>query len=305
MQEKIILRAKKLHQQRILDAQQKSQVLREKAFSIKEIKDAHNLYIESFNKALKSRKNPLEVSKEYYQKYIDALKKYGFDENFGYTYLCPKCEDTGYYEGKPCDCYWQEYINVLKEESELDKKAPFSFNDCDLSIVKNANQKADLEKLYDWMKKYVEKFPDVKVNNITLSGGIGTGKSCIISAMARASVEKGQSVKFLTAYEFNSLMLKSHTSPISERNLYLEDVLTCDLLFIDDLGTEPVTRNVTIEYLLLVLNERTINNRSTIITTNLNADGILARYGERIYSRLSDKLHSLFLSIRGTDLRKK
>ena len=90
----------------------------------------------------------------------------------------------------------------------------------------------------------------------------------------------------MSAYEFNALMLKIHTSPIAERNALIHDVITADLLLIDDLGTEPMLKNVTVEYLLLVIEERQTKGRATLVTTNLDTDGILLRYGERIYSRL-------------------
>ena len=125
-------------------------------------------------------------------------------------------------------------------------------------------QRTQLDKLYDWMKAYSQKIPAVKLKNIVLSGSVGTGKTCLASAIARAAVDRGKSCKFTSAFEFNNEMLAAHTSPIAERNAHLHDVLTADLLVIDDLGTEPKIRNVTVEYLLLVLEERLIAKRCTI-----------------------------------------
>ena len=72
---------------------------------------------------------------------------------------------------------------------------------------------------------------------------------------------------------------------------------------IDDLGTEPMLKNVTVEYLLLVIEERQTKGRATLVTTNLDTDGILLRYGERIYSRLSHKQRSKIIEMNGKDLR--
>lgn len=75
------------------------------------------------------------------------------------------------------------------------------------------------------------------------------------------------------------------------------------MLVIDDLGTEPMLKNVTVEYLLLVLEERQTRGRATVITTNLTGENILNRYGERIYSRLSHKQYSMMIEMKGNDLR--
>ena len=81
--------------------------------------------------------------------------------------------------------------------------------------------------------------------------------------------------------------------------------MVADLLVIDDLGSEPRYRNVTCEYLLLVLEERSSRKLSTVITTNLSPDDIMRQYNERIYSRMCDKRGSLFLPFTGDDLRLK
>lgn len=237
-------------------------------------------------------------------KYQSALKKYGFDEkDFQYTPLCPVCNDTGNVSGKVCACIWNEYIANLEKECEIRKRAPFAFEDCDLEKVKDGNQRQSLCTLYESMKKYCEKFPASETSTMVFSGGVGTGKTCVASAIARAIVRKGYAAKVMSAYEFNSLMLKIHTSPVADRNALMHDVMRADLLVIDDLGTEPMLKNVTVEYLLLVIEERQSKGRATVITTNLDADGILYRYGERIYSRLSHKQHSKIIAMHGKDLR--
>lgn len=236
--------------------------------------------------------------------YQNALKKYGFDQNdFEYHPICPLCNDTGVVKGKMCKCIKDEYIANLKKECNVDSLAKFSFDDCNLDKVKDEKQKASLATLYAAMKKYVAKFPKSDCSTIVLSGGVGTGKTCLASAISRAVVEKGYAAKIMSAYEFNALMLKIHTSPIAERNALIHDVITADLLLIDDLGTEPMLKNVTVEYLLLVIEERQTKGRATLVTTNLDTDGILLRYGERIYSRLSHKQRSKIIEMNSKDLR--
>lgn len=81
--------------------------------------------------------------------------------------------------------------------------------------------------------------------------------------------------------------------------------LDCDVLIIDDLGAEPVIKNVTQEHIYNILNERLVNNRAFIITTNLNPSDIFERYDQRIASRILAKENSTLVEFKGKDLRVK
>lgn len=83
----------------------------------------------------------------------------------------------------------------------------------------------------------------------------------------------------------------------------LRNVLTAEMLVIDDLGTEPRYNNVTCEYLLMVLEERVAKGLVTVVTTNLSSDRIMKQYNERVYSRMFDKRRSLAIEFEGDDLR--
>ena len=80
-------------------------------------------------------------------------------------------------------------------------------------------------------------------------------------------------------------------------------LLETPLLLVDDLGTEPLMRNITVEYLFLLINERMEAGLSTMVTTNLNPAQILERYGERVCSRLFDRASALAIRLEGKDLR--
>jgi len=304
MKDRVIRRTLSERQQKIENAKRLAALAAQKAFAVPEISEANKAYTTAvFDDMAHGVENSQNTQKARLA-YQNALKKYGFDEkDFQYKPLCPICGDTGKADGKICKCAFDDYVKNLKIECDLDKRAPFSFADCNLKSVKDEQEKQNLSKLYSSMQKYVEKFPAVKNVNLLFTGGVGTGKTCLASAIARGIVEKGYSAKIMSAYEFNSLMLTVHTSPIAERNALMDDVLTADLLVIDDLGTEPMLKRVTIEYLLLVIEERQAKGLATIITTNLDVERLLARYGERIYSRLSHKQHSMIIQFVGKDMR--
>lgn len=304
MKDRVIRKTLSERRQKIENAKRLAALAAQKAFAVPEISEANKAYTAAiFDDMAKGVENSQNTQKARLA-YQNALKKYGFDEkDFQYKPLCPICGDTGKADGKICQCVFDVYVKNLKIECELDKRAPFSFADCNLNNVKDEQEKQNLSKLYSSMQKYVEKFPAVKNVNLLFTGGVGTGKTCLASAIARGIVEKGYSAKIMSAYEFNSLMLTVHTSPIAERNALMDDVLTADLLVIDDLGTEPMLKRVTIEYLLLVIEERQAKGLATIITTNLDVERLLARYGERIYSRLSHKQHSMIIQFVGKDMR--
>ena len=274
------------------------------ALSIPEIAKAHAEFVNlRFNAMTKNAVNEEKVQSAL-NAYKTVLKAHGFDESeFEYTPLCADCNDTGVNDKKVCKCVWSDYIKALKKECKIEEKATFTFDDCKFDGIEDENQRNTLSSFYAFMKQYSDKLPDVKLKNIVFTGGTGTGKTCLASAVARNAVEHGKSCKYLSAFEFNNEMLSAHTSPIAERMGRLHDILTADLVVIDDLGVEPIYKNVTVEYLLLVLEERTRAGLCTLITTNLDDGEINTKYGDRICSRLLDKKHSRIAAFSGSDLR--
>ncbi len=285
------------------EALRKQEAKRNEIFAVPEISNAQKEYINIKFCELK-RPNPnFDRINSAKAEYENLLKKYGYSDDVKVSYKCEKCHDTGIVGDKYCGCIKRDYIKALAIECDILNRARFAFEDSNPSIA-SGEQKVALEKLYAAMEKYVDKYPDVKYPIILLSGGTGTGKSCLASAMARKSVLKyGRSALVLSAYELNQVFLKCHTSIVAERESILHDVMTVDMLVIDDLGTEPMLKNVTVEYLQVLIEERSRSKLSTVVTTNLEMIDIKNRYGERIFSRLSDKTYSLAKRIPGKDLR--
>ena len=90
---------------------------------------------------------------------------------------------------------------------------------------------------------------------------------------------------------------------MEEKKDILDKYLSCELLCIDDLGTENLIKNVTVEYLYLIINERLQSGKNTIITTNLDLQQIMQNYDERIFSRIANKQECILFNMTGDDLR--
>ncbi|MGI6228648.1 MAG: ATP-binding protein [Christensenellales bacterium] len=248
--------------------------------------------------ALAEEERRLEAERE------TTLKALGLSSaDFEPKYFCPLCRDTGSLDGGACDCFKSLYIKKVKEICNLGVSASYRFSDCNLALVKDETHKKQLKQLFTAFKNYAEKFPQNKYRNILLLGSVGVGKSFLLSAVANAVLDRGYFVKYLSAFELNQTLVTFHTSTNEAKAGLMEQLFDYDLLAIDDLGTEPIFRNVTREYLHLILSERLAAGKSTFITSNLTPEEILDRYGERIFSRIFDKKSTLVKYILGSDLR--
>ena len=167
--------------------------------------------------------------------------------------------------------------------------------------VSHENKLPELKKTYDKLDKYISVFPPTRdPKNIVLIGGAGTGKTHAAQYAGARLLDRGFSVIFTTAF---SLVQRFKDYIFNFEHAALGPLLTCDLLIIDDLGTEPKIKNISDEYLLNVINERLANNSPFLITTNLSPDDILARYDERLTSRILSKQSSVVIEMKGKDLR--
>lgn len=207
------------------------------------------------------------------------------------NYECKQCSDSGYIHGDLCQCLKKEINKELIKFSGFTHKLA-SFEES------TSNHTA-----YSIMQKWC----DTNSNklNIIISGHSGTGKTFLTECVADRLMKNSRVVLFTTAFNLNNSLVNYHTTFDSTRSDYLEPFLTSEILIIDDLGSEPTIKNVTKEYLYLILNERMLNNLATIITTNLDMQEILVNYGERIFSRLINKKTSICISLEGEDLRLK
>ena len=210
-------------------------------------------------------------------------------------YDCLICNDTGVAGGRICKCLTKE-LNLqlsLRASSQSEFK---SFDDCKKEIMDDIDLKA-----CEWVKTWCLRYPNITKTNINIMGGAGCGKTFLLECVANELIKKGIVVYFKTAFELNELARLYHMGKSYE----FSDCLNADVLLIDDLGTEPILKNVTKEYLYNLINARQINNRPTLISTNLSLDNILDRYDERIFSRLANKNLSTTIQLVSSDKRLK
>ncbi|MBR2221297.1 MAG: ATP-binding protein [Clostridia bacterium] len=230
---------------------------------------------------------------------LDAVfAEIGFQRaNLYPKYFCPLCQDTGFVEGKECAC-------VAKIKSELNLKQSqianfMSFENIDYSMISTDVLKGIIAKL-----QKISQTENQKYRMITLCGNAGVGKTFFLQCMANEFLKRSKNVLMDTAFQINNDFLKLHTSfEQKDKIAYLDKYLEPDVLIIDDLGSEPTYKNVTKEYFYLLLNQRGLDKKITLISTNLLPSNLSDRYGERCFSRIINKAHNLFLKIENDDLR--
>ncbi len=228
---------------------------------------------------------------------VSALKKIGMTPNdLTPRYSCEICHDTGIVGTEYCTCLKKRLLESEKQNIGIPVQVLPSF--CEDTMKKEPK----LQQTYEKMKRFCHQFPNVTKRNLLFTGATGGGKTYLAEMTAKEIASKGFSVIVISSFALNHLLLKHHTD-FNESRPSLDPVIECDLLVIDDLGTEQIYRNVTKEYLLSVLSERIAAQRHTIITTNLNPQEILTRYGDRFYSRLMDKRIGVALQFPSLDLR--
>jgi len=215
-------------------------------------------------------------------------------------FKCTLCNDSGYiYENnikKRCKCFTNMLIaEAFKDNSSFIGK---TFEDFDENVF-SPNVKQQMLDIKNYCQAFAEKYPNVKKQNIALCGATGTGKTFLLSCVAEALLANGISVVFMTAGRLFDVLRKYAFSQIND----IDSLIEADVLIIDDLGTEPLFNNITLEYIFMLVNERTRLNKSVCISTNLLPDELEARYNERITSRLLDKRTTNVFRLSGDDLR--
>lgn len=209
------------------------------------------------------------------------LKKMGISASLLIpSYSCKKCGDTGYIDGRVCECLdslsYKLFCGLFNQDTDSFPR------------FENAKVTALNEREFELFKKFADKFPNVKTRTFMLCGKSGTGKTFLSQCAAKALIDKGKKVVFVSAFNLINTIKEYHYSFNKSASNLIGTLSGCDLLVIDDLGTEPMIKNITQEYLLNILSLRQGQRLCTVFTTNLTLDGIGAAYDERIFARLTD-----------------
>ena len=215
------------------------------------------------------------------------------------VFKCSFCNDTGYVEQQKCQCLRQTIIDLLYEQSGIKEMLKVeNFSQLDYSYY----QGEDLDRFRKAVEKCQHFCANFSYQNLFFYGTVGTGKSFLSGCIAKELMDKGYSVIYFTATDLFAT-LSRHTFDFKnkdELHILREDLTACDLLIIDDLGTE-LPNNFTKSQLFACLNTRHLNQKATIISTNLSLEELSNLYSDRIFSRITSNYELLYLS--GADIR--
>lgn len=281
---------------------------------IKEIDDTiSSLSVSTAKKLLFSSESSLDD----YKKELNALRAEkesllinNFPKDYlSYEYECNDCHDTGYIDNKKCHCLKEKIINILYEQSNLNetlKKENFSNFNLRLYApdhtdkVTGLNALDNITQVVKTSRDFIDNF-DSEFNNLLIYGATGVGKTFLSNCIAKELIDKSKSVVYLSAISLFEILANS---TFDKNDFYAKEqrnnIFDCDLLIIDDLGTELVN-SFSASSLFNCLNDRFLNNRSVIISTNLSLAQLRDTYSERVFSRITSNYK--LLKIFGDDLR--
>ena len=227
-------------------------------------------------------------------------------------YRCSVCRDTGYVgEGvrQMCACFERRLVDRMYDsarERGTDGQRFEAFSPAMIPAGEKVDglhtQRQITEAVERQCREYADSYPDTEKLGLTLMGGTGLGKTFLLHCVENRLIERGFSPISVTAYRLFETMRGCHFSDPEKRREF-DELLRCDILLIDDLGTEPLMKNITREYLFTLLNERLCQRRHTVAATNLGMKELMEQYGERVFSRLLDTMNVAVTPLRGQDLR--
>ncbi|MBQ9027911.1 MAG: ATP-binding protein [Lachnospiraceae bacterium] len=236
------------------------------------------------------------------EKKRQLLVSHGFPEDYlTVSPDCPLCGDTGFVDGNKCRCFKQKEIEILYSSShlgELVKEHNFDI------LTESYYHGEDLKRFRiasAACRRMAAQFDQV-YRNLYLYGTVGTGKSFLSICIAKELLETGHSVLYFSAAAlFDRLSMYSFDVRTKEElRKFTDDLYGCDLLIIDDLGTELTNQFISAQ-LFTCLNERHIGRKSTVISTNLSLAEMQARYSDRVFSRITNDYELYKLT--GSDIR--
>ena len=245
------------------------------------------------------------------QRKAEILQDNGYSADYlSPIYTCADCKDTGYRNGKPCHCFMQAKLQILYDNSNMGEVLERENFDTfceeyydDTVVHKNLSitPRENIRRIKEICLKFIRHFDEV-YDNLLFYGNTGVGKTFLTHCIAKELLDRSHTVLYLTSQQLFAILEKNkfqkdNPYTVNEQAAY---ILNSELLIIDDLGTE-LSNSFTISQLYHIIEERHINKRSTIISTNLSFAELRERYSERVFSRFTGYYD--FKQIVGNDIR--
>ncbi|XBX07546.1 ATP-binding protein [Enterocloster clostridioformis] len=217
------------------------------------------------------------------------------DDYLELHYRCPDCRDTGLVDGRKCHCFLQAQMKLLHAQSNLEdvlERENFKalsyeyYDDTEILPQLGITNAAYMRRVVAGCKEFVRVF-DKRHDNLLFTGSTGVGKTFLTNCIARELMDDFHSVIYLTAsdlFDVFSMNKFDYDNAEDMKDMY-RFILDCDLLIIDDLGTE-LNNSFTSSRLFYCINERMNMSRSTIISTNLTLARLRDSYTDRVTSRI-------------------
>ena len=224
-------------------------------------------------------------------KKYEMLVSHGYNPDYlNLHYNCPKCKDTGFIGIDKCSCFKSKLIKLYYKDSDLEEAVKTNnFKNFNINLYSNHklnDERYTPRKNIEDILEYItgEYLPNYKNSNTNLLfyGNSGTGKTFLSWCIAKELLDKG----FLVVYKTSDDLLRALKDIKFNNDTDLENLLiNCDLLIIDDLGSEQITDFSSTE-LFTLINKKILKNKKMLISTNLSLPLISKRYSERISSRI-------------------
>lgn len=237
------------------------------------------------------------------------LNQLGYPANyFEPPYQCPDCRDTGYIGNKKCHCFRQAALDLVYQQSNMytiiqqENFDTFSYeyySDSEIDEATHTSSQQNARHAVEVCREFVHNF-DSGFENLLIYGTTGIGKTFLSNCIAKELLDTEHSVIYFTTHDLfrNLEQMAFHGQEALEE--HGRDLFECDLLIIDDLGTE-LTNSFTNSQLFTCLNQRILRQKSTIISTNLTLVQLRDLYSERIFSRITS--HYTMIKMFGSDIR--
>lgn len=240
---------------------------------------------------------------------LQAERKALTEENFAHGYfedtLCKYCGGSGFVGNTMCGCLRALCREEQKKEIAKLTTGAETFENFRLDYYsQNPDPKLGvsprqvMEKVFAYAQRYAKEFTPGM--NMLFVGGTGLGKTFLSACVANAVADKGYSVAYESAPQLFEKLNKNQFNPDEESARQVASLKNCDLLIIDDLGTE-MTNQFVISALYSLVNDRLVTGKSMVISTNLNVSEIAQRYNPQIASRLQGNFKNLVFL--GEDIR--